>query len=138
MGDGGNLVAFPGELTIVLSNYLPNILAGSIIILLPNPVGQVARMKTLGKALKIIGSIGIGLQILLILLGLFNLWSYDLAISQAAEQGQFFRYCYSYRRIYISSIFGAAIWGFLFLIIFASGLIFERIGKKRGGNNGFN
>ncbi len=92
-------------------------------------------MKKLGKVLKTFGGIGVGLQIFLILLSLLNWWSYDLAISQAAEQGQYFRYCSSYKRIYMSSIIGAAIWGFLFLIIFATGLIFERIGKKRGGNN---
>ena len=81
----------------------------SIIILLPNPAGQVVRMKKLGKVLKIIGG---RLQMLLILLSLFNWWSYDLAISKLAERGHYFRYCSSYKRIYMSSIIGAGIWAF--------------------------
>ena len=84
----------------------------SIIILLPNPAGQVVRMKKLGKVLKIIGGVGVGLQIFLILLALFNWWSYDLAISKLAEQGHYLRYCSSYKRIYMSSIIGAGIWAF--------------------------
>ena len=91
-------------------------------------------MKKLGKVLKIIGG---RLQMLLILLSLFNWWSYDLAISKLAERGHYFRYCSSYKRIYMSSIIGAGIWGFLFLMILAAGLIFERIGRKRGGKNDF-
>ncbi len=76
----------------------------------------------------IFGGIITGLHVLLIFLGLYRLWVYDLQVSQRAEQMQLFR---CYRSILVDHIIGTGIWALLFLIIFGVGYILYRAGLKK-------